>query len=136
MDDDSYRVEVARDSDFTDIETSQVVDTTGLEIDLGTIGYGLHYWRMKAFKISTGDSSEYSEVRRLFNESFICGDINVDGTVNIFDVTGLIDYLYREGPPPIPPESGDINNDGSTNIFDITGLISYLYLEGPEPVCP
>jgi len=136
MDDDSYRVEVARDSDFTDIETSQVVDTTGLEIDLGTIGYGLHYWRMKAFKISTGDSSEYSEVRRLFNESFICGDINVDGTVNIFDVTGLIDYLYRDGPPPIPPESGDINNDGSTNIFDITGLISYLYLEGPEPVCP
>jgi hypothetical protein len=136
MTDDSYRLEIARDSDFTQIEGSYIVDTTGIDIDLSTLGYGTHYWRMKAFKISTGDSSEYSVVRELFSESFLCGDINVDGTVNIFDITGLISYLYLEGEPPMPLESGDINNDGLINIFDITGLISYLYLEGDPPVCP
>jgi hypothetical protein len=136
MDDDSYRIEIARDSDFTEIEAVHVVDTTGLEIDLSILGYGTHYWRIKAFKLSTGDSSEYSEVRELFSKSFICGDVNVDGTVNIFDITDLINYLYMEGPAPIPPESGDVNNDDNINIFDITTLINYLYMEGPEPVCP
>jgi hypothetical protein len=32
------------------------------------------------------------------------GDANGDGTINIFDVTYLIAYLYMEGPEPICPE--------------------------------
>jgi hypothetical protein len=68
--------------------------------------------------------------------SFLCGDANKDGTVNIFDITFLISYLYSDGPPPDPMESGDVNNDGIINIFDATYLISYLYLDGPEPDCP
>jgi len=136
MDDDSYRIDISRDSDFTDIEMSFTADTCGINLDLDTLGYGTYYWRMAAFKISTGDSSEYSEIREFFSEFFLCGDINNDGTVNIFDITGLIDYLYRDGEAPVPPESADINDDGAVNIFDITGLISYLYIEGDEPVCP
>jgi len=65
----------------------------------------------------------------------ICGDTNGDGTINIFDVTYLISYLYLSGPPPDPMESADVNNDGFVNIFDITYLITYLYLEGPGPDC-
>ena len=67
---------------------------------------------------------------------YICGDVNDDGDVNIFDITFLIDYLYRGGPPPNHPNAADINNDGAVNIFDITGLIDYLYRDGPEPDCP
>ena len=55
---------------------------------------------------------------------------------NIFDITGLIDYLYRQGDPPVPEEAGDINNSGNVNIFDITGLIDFLYRDGDDPVCP
>ncbi len=68
--------------------------------------------------------------------SFLCGDANKDGTVNIFDITYLISYLYIDGPPPDPIQSGDVNDDGVINIFDVTYLITYLYLEGPEPDCP
>jgi hypothetical protein len=67
---------------------------------------------------------------------FICGDVNLDGLVNIFDITYLIEYLYLEGEAPNPMESADVNNDGATNIFDVTYLITYLYLEGPQPECP
>jgi uncharacterized Ntn-hydrolase superfamily protein len=72
---------------------------------------------------------------RQFLYYFACGDMNGDEVVNIFDITGLIGYLYLEGAAPDPIESGDANGDGLINIFDITYIISYLYLSGPEPDC-
>jgi hypothetical protein len=60
------------------------------------------------------------------------GDVNGDETINIFDITCLIDYLYRDGPTP-SFHAADVNADGVINIFDITYLITYLYLEGPPP---
>ena len=66
----------------------------------------------------------------------LCGDVNADGTVNIFDITYLISYLYISGPEPMPLDAADVNNDYTVNIFDITYLITYLYLDGPEPNCP
>jgi uncharacterized Ntn-hydrolase superfamily protein len=66
---------------------------------------------------------------------FACGDMNADKVVNIFDITGLISYLYLEGTAPNPLASGDANGDETINIFDITYIITYLYLEGPAPDC-
>jgi hypothetical protein len=64
------------------------------------------------------------------------GEMNADAAINIFDVTGLISYLYLSGSPPIPYEicNGDMNGDCTVNIFDVTGLISFLYLSGTPPV--
>lgn len=67
---------------------------------------------------------------------YICGDVNNDLAVNIFDVTFIITFLYLGGPAPYPSNAGDVNNDGTINIFDITTLISYLYMGGSDPVCP
>ncbi len=66
----------------------------------------------------------------------VCGNINGDCTINIFDVVYLIGYLYLDGPPPDPLESADVNNDGAINIFDVAYLISFLYLGGSPPTCP
>ena len=68
--------------------------------------------------------------------SFICGDVNFDTVINILDITCLINYLYKDGPSPIPLESADVNNDTVINILDITYLIDYIYMGGPEPNCP
>ncbi len=67
---------------------------------------------------------------------YMCGDVNGDRNVNILDITYLISYLYKSGPPPDPMEAADVNNDGAVNILDITYLISFPYKEGPDPVCP
>lgn len=67
---------------------------------------------------------------------YTCGDANGDGTVNILDVTRLINYLYKGGPIPDPPEAGDANGNGTINILDVTHIINYLYKGGPDPICP
>lgn len=67
---------------------------------------------------------------------YLCGNPNGDGTFNILDITYLIAYLYKGGPPPDPMESGDANADGVINILDVTYLINYLYKDGPPPLCP
>jgi len=67
---------------------------------------------------------------------FICGDVNHDGLVNILDITYIINFLYKGGPPPIPMyQAGDVNNSGTINALDITYLINSLYKHGPAPNC-
>lgn len=61
------------------------------------------------------------------------GDATNDGLVNIFDITHVISFLYRGGPPPISLCAGDANSDGVINIFDATFLITFLYKGGPAP---
>ena len=52
------------------------------------------------------------------------GDVNCDGSVNISDVTVLIDLLLGGG--TISNPVADCNQDGSINISDVTVLIDYL----------
>jgi hypothetical protein len=66
---------------------------------------------------------------------YVCGDANGDGTINILDVTFLINYVYKGGPPPDPLVAVDCNGDYRVNILDITYLISYLYMGGADPIC-
>ena len=58
------------------------------------------------------------------------GDVNIDGYVNISDVTSLINHLLG-GQDIINEENADTNNDGKINISDVTRLINYL-LGGDE----
>ncbi len=53
----------------------------------------------------------------------IRGDVNGDSSVNISDVTALIDILLSG---ETPPQSADCNQDSSVNISDVTALIDYL----------
>ena len=54
------------------------------------------------------------------------GDVNGDGSVNISDVTALIDYLLSGNASGINLTSADCNQDSSINISDVTALIDYL----------
>jgi hypothetical protein len=67
------------------------------------------------------------------------GDVNCDNACNILDITYLIDYKYKGGPPPCPTwTAGDVNCDGAVDILDINYLIQYKYKGGPPPCvqCP
>ena len=68
-------------------------------------------------------------------KTFVCGDADGDGFINILDVTSLIDYLYRTGEPPDPTFAGDVNSSGDINLLDISYMIDFLYRNGLEPVC-
>lgn len=67
----------------------------------------------------------------------VCGDLNNDDEVNIFDVVTMIDFIYLgyQDEYVYPISYWDVNGNGITNIFDIVFLISFLYLSGPPPIC-
>ncbi len=64
----------------------------------------------------------------------ICGDANGDGLIDIGDVIAIINYLFKDGPAPIPLSVADVNGDGSVEIGDVICLINYLFKAGP-PCC-
>ena len=54
------------------------------------------------------------------------GDVNGDGSVNISDVTTLIDYLLSGNASGVNLTAADCNQDSLVNISDVTALIDYL----------
>ena len=57
--------------------------------------------------------------------SYDLGDVNHDGSINISDVTMLIDYMLDNG-NEVCPLCADINSDGTINIADLTALIDMM----------
>lgn len=64
------------------------------------------------------------EYEQLVDVDFILGDVNGDGSVNIADVTTLIDLLLSGD--TIDNPAADVNEDNSINIADVTALIDRL----------
>ena len=63
------------------------------------------------------------------------GDATADGLVNVADIVYLVNYLYRGGDEPCPPEAGDATRDCVVNVADIVYLVNYLYRGGDPPAC-
>lgn len=61
------------------------------------------------------------------------GDVDNNAKYSVNDLTVLMAYFFRGGPPPQTPESADVNADARLDISDVTYLINYLYLNGPKP---
>jgi hypothetical protein len=102
--DDNYRVEVATDNQFINMAFVEYSDSTGLVSSTNALADNLYYWRAKAFKISTGDSTEYSKVGSFSVGSYSCIDSDGDGF----------------GDPGNP--SNDCPDDNCPNIFNLDQL--------------
>ena len=76
---------------------------------------------------TTGRVSAYADVQGTVNAApVIVGDVNMDGSVNIADVTTLIDYLLGGDESMIDIVAADVEQDGMVNIADVTALIDRL----------
>jgi len=66
---------------------------------------------------------------------FYRGDVNEDVVIDIGDVISLVNYLFMNGPDPLPfTDQGDVNNDQEVNVGDAVYLLSYLFITGPPPI--
>ncbi len=64
------------------------------------------------------------------------GDLNGDKKVSVSDVVYIINYLFKQGPPPLSCyKAGDANCDSRVTVSDVVYLINYLFKGGP-PACP
>ncbi len=74
-----------------------------------------------------------------FENAVVCGDIDRNGEIDLGDILYLINYSYKNGPPPqcVPITAcGDVNVDGVVDVGDVLYLINYLYKNGPPPGNP
>ncbi|NIM98439.1 MAG: hypothetical protein GTO24_10275 [candidate division Zixibacteria bacterium] len=127
-----YTLQYAEDPNFTTgvVTVPDLWDTTyAVELSRGT-----YYWHVMAGNLC-GKESPYQDQPSSFYV-FESGDATSSGDVGAGDIVYIINYLFRQGDPPVPFESGDASCDGDVSANDIVWLISYLYRNGPAPCCP
>ena len=89
--------------------------------------------------VGSGTSANFKVLQGFwqnFVSTFICGDANGNGSVNIIDVSYIINYLYKHGPAPNPLELADVNHSDTINVLDVSYLINFLYRHGSSLNCP
>ncbi|MBU1317775.1 MAG: hypothetical protein KKG33_14465 [candidate division Zixibacteria bacterium] len=90
------------------------------DIHDGSIDYGEAFW---------DDIAIYGDV------TFIRGDADSSGGIDIDDVVYLIAYIFGGGSAPDPLEAGDADCSGAIDIDDVVYLIAYIFCGGDPPGC-
>ena len=76
---------------------------------------------------STSKVSAHADVEGTVNPKTVKpGDVNMDGTVSIADVSTLIDYLLSGNVDPFDELAADVNLDTEITIADVSSLIDML----------
>ena len=68
------------------------------------------------------DTVDIGAFESSFDDSFLLGDVNIDGAVNFFDISPFISLLASGN----FVDQADTNRDGSVNFGDINNFISLL----------
>ena len=71
------------------------------------------------------------------NHDGIRGDVNYDMSLNVADLTYLVDYLFFGGPDPPCFEEGLVKGVGGIGVSDVVYLAQYIFFGGSPPApCP
>ena len=78
-----------------------------------------------AFDADAAERGHGTNIASHSEPNFKVGD---DGSVDISDITLLVDFLFVGGPTPDPYEAADIDHDGMVNIIDLCAMVDLLFL--------
>ncbi|MEM7168221.1 MAG: hypothetical protein AAF581_22430 [Planctomycetota bacterium] len=73
------------------------------------------------------------EESMMVTRSFVRGDANADGTVNIADGVWIINFLWLQGPASPCEEAGNANGQGNVDTSDAMYIFMWRLLDGPAP---
>lgn len=96
-----------------------------IDIDMSSLPSGQHTisWIIGDSKGAWGFFTGEVNTMSFYNSR---GDVNMDGNVNISDVTALINYLLSGDASMVDLEAANCNLDARVTIADVTALINYL----------
>ena len=60
------------------------------------------------------------------SDTFMLGDVNCDGRVDVSDVTTLVSKILGEEPNPFNPDAANVNADQILDVSDVTSLVSII----------
>ncbi|MBO4814578.1 MAG: leucine-rich repeat protein [Muribaculaceae bacterium] len=66
--------------------------------------------------------------------AYLLGDANNDGTVDVLDVTTIINYILGKNPDPFVFNAANVNGDAEVDVMDITLVINYILTNTTETV--
>ncbi len=87
--------------------------------------------------VVASSTSSVGQFSLLMNQvpTFVRGDANLGGQVDIADVGSILGHLFLATGLSIPA-AGDVNDDGDVEITDAVILLAYLFASGPAPESP
>jgi hypothetical protein len=132
----TFRLEVSTDSTFTIVDQLNAEGLTHnyyVFANEPSLSTGKYYWRV-IDSLPDGSLVGY-EIVSCF-EVFTCGDLDSSGDdPNVADLTYLVDYFFRGGPPPPVMETANVDGVNGVNMADLTYFVGYLFRGGPAPAC-
>lgn len=72
------------------------------------------------------------DVPKIMVRMSLRGDLTNDGTVDISDLSAIVDYLFFGGTAP-DPYAGNVDGLGGIDISDLSYLVDFLFFGGPPP---
>lgn len=125
------------DAENVSISSGSPVDKLFVQVDKAAFvsGYGI-VWDNETHDFhvtgSQSDGFSFDYVGTVNIQGHISGDVNMDSKRNLLDILYLIDYKYKDGPPPRPiPEVGDVDGNGTIDLLDIMYYVNYKFRGGP-----
>ena len=86
---------------------------------------------LKNIKLTETDISKYYETPqvkcKLTIKSYILGDINSDGTVDVSDYTGVANHIHGDTPQGFVAKAGDVDGSGTIDVSDYTGIANIIH---------
>ncbi len=68
--------------------------------------------------------------------SFLRGDANDDGRLNISDYMRIRDWLFFNTGEIVCMDAADVNDDGAVSVSDMAYVLNWLFFAGPSPRAP
>lgn len=94
--------------------------------DSGTAFVLTNLGDVDAFHAFFTTSQPLADAPALLPISFLIGDVNGDGTVNVSDVTILVNHILNIPGTSLIIPNGDANGDGTVNVTDVTGIVNII----------
>ncbi|HDS00742.1 MAG TPA: hypothetical protein ENO22_06140 [candidate division Zixibacteria bacterium] len=104
-----------------------------VSIDISGVNPGLYLDSIAISSLDAANSPQYVRVSLELTQSYLCGDANGDGSINVSDAVYIINYVFIGGAAPEPMASGEVNCDGNVNVSDAVWIINYVFIGGNAP---